>query len=62
MGHERRHPERLVLRTSDEDTTSSTQATQTSSKTETRGAFFDLRMFEMNRLFDQVIKNLLFSF
>lgn len=54
MGHEKRHPERLILRTSDEDSTQSSQSTQPLPKAETRGACFDIRMTEMNRHFDQV--------
>ena len=55
MGHAKRYPERLVLRTSDDDSTQSSQSAQSPPKAETRGAFFDIRMTEMNRHFDQVV-------
>lgn len=51
MGHERRHPDRLILRISDDD---STQSSETTPKAETRGASLDIRMTELTRHFDLV--------
>lgn len=49
LGHERRHPERLVLRISDEELSQPSEAT---SKAETRGAYLDIRMTKLTRHFD----------